>query len=71
MALLVAFGLMNVIAMVVLAGAVLTEKTWAGGARFSRALGIAALVLAIAVIFEPGLAPGLHHAAGTGGMGGM
>ena len=71
MAVLVAFGLMNVIAMVVLGGAVLTEKTWARGARFSRALGIAALALAIAVIFEPGLAPGLHHAAGTGGMGGM
>lgn len=29
MALLIAFGLMNVIAMVVLAGAVLIEKTWA------------------------------------------
>ena len=71
MAVLVAFGLMNVIAMVVLAGAVLAEKTWARGARFSRALGIAALALAIAVIFEPGLAPGLHYAAGTGGMGGM
>jgi predicted metal-binding membrane protein len=71
MALLVAFGLMNVIAMVVLAGAVLAEKTWAGGARFSRALGIAALALAVAVIFEPGLAPGLHYTAGTGGMGGM
>jgi len=55
---------------VVLAGAVLTEKTWARGARFSRALGIAALALAVAVIFEPGLAPGLQH-AGTGGMGGM
>jgi predicted metal-binding membrane protein len=71
MALLVAFGLMNVIAMVVLAGAVLAEKTWARGAGFSRALGIAALALAIAVIFEPGLAPGLHYTAGTGGMEGM
>ena len=71
MAVLVAFGLMNVIAMVVLAGAVLAEKTWARGARFSRALGIAALALAVAVVFEPGLAPGLHYAAGTGGMGGM
>ena len=71
MALLVAFGLMNVIAMVVLAGAVLAEKTWPSGARVSRALGIAALALAIAVIFEPGLAPGLHDTAGTGGMGGM
>jgi predicted metal-binding membrane protein len=71
MAVLVAFGLMNVIAMVVLAGAVLAEKTWAWGVRFSRALGIAALALAVAVIFEPGLAPGLHYTAGTGGMGGM
>jgi predicted metal-binding membrane protein len=69
MAVLVAFGLMNVIAMVVLAGAVLAEKTWARGARFSRTLGIAAL--ALAVVFEPGLAPGLHYTAGTGGMGGM
>jgi len=56
---------------VVLAGAVLAEKTWARGARFSRALGIAALALAVAVVFEPGLAPGLHYTAGTGGMGGM
>jgi predicted metal-binding membrane protein len=71
MALLIAFGLMNVIAMVVLAGAVLIEKTWAWGARFSRALGVAALVLAIAVVFEPGLAPGLHYAASAGRMGGM
>jgi predicted metal-binding membrane protein len=71
MALLVAFGLMNVIAMLVLAGAVLTEKTWAWGAGFSRALGVAALALAIAVLFLPGLAPGLQHTAGTGGMGGM
>ncbi len=71
MALLVAFGLMNVIAMLVLAGAVLTEKTWAWGAGFSRALGVAALALAISVLFLPGLAPGLQHTAGTGGIGGM
>jgi hypothetical protein len=58
MALLVAFGLMNVIAMVVLAGSVLVEKTWGWGSRFSRLLGITALGLALAVIFAPGLAPG-------------
>jgi predicted metal-binding membrane protein len=68
MALLVAFGLMNLLAMVVLAGAVLVEKTWTWGPRFSRALGVAALALAIAVVFEPGLAPGLHHSRGMGGM---
>jgi hypothetical protein len=44
--------------------------TLATGAGVSRALGIAALVLAVAVAFEPSLAPGLHY-AGTGGMGGM
>jgi predicted metal-binding membrane protein len=71
MALLVAFGLMNLIAMVVLAVAVLIEKAWARGPLFARGLGIAALVLAIVVVFEPGLAPGLHHAATPGGMGGM
>jgi predicted metal-binding membrane protein len=71
MALLVAFGLMNVLAMLVIASAVLVEKTWAWGPRFSRALGMCALLLAIAVIFVPGLAPGLHHAATAGDMGGM
>jgi predicted metal-binding membrane protein len=71
MALLVAFGLMNVLAMVVLAAAVLAEKTLARGPLFGRALGVAALVLAIMVVFEPALAPGLHHTAVGGGMGGM
>jgi len=71
MALLVAFGLMNVIAMVVLAVAVLVEKTWAWGQLFSRGLGIAALALAVVVVFVPGLAPGLHPMAVPGGMGGM
>jgi predicted metal-binding membrane protein len=71
MALLVAFGLMNVIAMAVLAGSVLVEKTWVWGPRFSRLLGVAALGLAFAVIFVPGLAPGLHQAPSPGGMGGM
>jgi predicted metal-binding membrane protein len=71
MVLLVAFGLMNVIAMLVLAGAVLAEKTWSWGPRFSRALGVAAFILAIAVIFESGLAPGLHHVTQPDPMGGM
>jgi len=71
MALLVAFGLMNVAAMVVLAAAVLVERTWAWGHLFSRGLGIAALGLAIVVVFVPGLAPGLHPMAVPGGMGGM
>ena len=50
---------------------VLVEKTWVWGPRFSRLLGVAALGLALAVIFVPGLAPGLHQAPSPGGMGGM
>jgi hypothetical protein len=34
-------------------------------------LGVAALGLALAVAFVPGLAAGLHQAASPGGMGGM
>jgi predicted metal-binding membrane protein len=71
MAVLVAFGLMNVIAMVVLAGAVLAEKAWVWGPHFSRVLGVAALGLAVAVVFVPGLAPGLQQVANAGQMGGM
>jgi len=71
MALLVAFGLMNVIAMVVLAGAVLAEKTWVWGPQFSRVLGVAALGLAAAVVLVPGLAPGLLQVTHPGQMGGM
>jgi predicted metal-binding membrane protein len=71
MALLVAFGLMNVVAMVVLAATVLAEKTWTWGPQLSRVAGVAALALAVAVIFEPNIATGLHGMAGTGQMGGM
>lgn len=71
MVVLIAFGLMNVVAMVVLAGAVLAEKTWSQGPRFGRALGVVAIGAAIAVIFEPGLAPGLHHLTQPDPMGGM
>ena len=69
MALLVAFGLMNLIAMVVLTAVVLVEKTGPSGRRFSRALGIASLVLAVVVIFQPHLAPGLQPAGSGGQMG--
>ena len=52
------------------AAAVLTEKAWVWGPQFGRVLGLAALGLAVAVIFVPGLAPGLHQAANPGQMGG-
>jgi predicted metal-binding membrane protein len=71
MVLLIAFGLMNLTAMVVLAAIVLVEKASPWGSRFSRALGIVALVLAVVVIFEPGLASGLHPVTPSGSMGSM
>lgn len=59
MAILVAVGLMNLVAMVVLATVILAEKTWRGGPWLSRVLGVVALVLALAVVFRPALAAGL------------
>jgi predicted metal-binding membrane protein len=71
MALLVAFGLMNLAAMIVLAAIVLIEKTGPWGRRFSVALGITALVLAVIVVFQPHLAPGLEPASPMTDMGRM
>jgi predicted metal-binding membrane protein len=68
MALLVAVGLMNLAAMVALAAVVLAEKTWRWGPGLSRVVGVAALLLAVAVAFRPSLAPGLHPPAMPGGM---
>jgi len=45
----------------VLAAVVLAEKLWVHGEVLSRAVGIAALAFAIAVIWVPALAPGLHE----------
>ena len=63
MAVLVAVGFMNLVAMVVLAVVVLVEKTWAWGPRLTRIVGVVALMLAVAVAFHPSLAAGLHKAA--------
>jgi len=62
MVILVAVGVMNVGAMVGLAVVVLTEKTLGWGPVAGRAFGVAALGLAVAIIWLPRLAPGLHAA---------
>jgi predicted metal-binding membrane protein len=59
---LVALGVMNLAAMVVLAVVVLLEKSWSRGIAFSRIVGVGALALAVAVVWVPSLAPGLHGA---------
>ena len=60
MALFVVVGVMNLAAMVVLAAVVLAEKLWVHGELLARLVGVAALALAVAVIWVPALAPGLH-----------
>jgi predicted metal-binding membrane protein len=60
MVILIAVGVMNVFAMVALAALVLIEKLWARGVTFGRLAGAAALALAVAAIWFPWLAPGLH-----------
>ncbi len=62
MVILIAVGMMNVLAMVGLAVLVLAEKVWAHGRAAARLAGAAALVLAVATIWFPWLASGLHAA---------
>jgi predicted metal-binding membrane protein len=56
MALFVVVGVTNLAARVVLA-----EKLWVHGEVLARLVGVAALALAVAVIWVPALAPGLHE----------
>jgi predicted metal-binding membrane protein len=70
MALFVVVGVMNLAAMVVLAVVVLVEKLWVHGEILARAVGVAALALAVAAIWLPALAPGLHGTNQVMGMAG-
>ena len=62
MLILIAVGTMNILAMVGLAVLVLIEKVWAHGQAAARLAGVGALALALATIWFPWLAPGLHAA---------
>jgi predicted metal-binding membrane protein len=72
MVLMVAFGVMNVAAMVGLAIIIGVEKLWRHGETFAKAVGGASLVYAVALIFAPALAPGLDPSElmQMGGLGG-
>ena len=59
MLVMVAFGVMNIAAMVGLALVIAVEKHWRHGERFARAVGIVAVVWAIAIVIDPSVAPGL------------
>ena|SRR5215469_830342 len=67
MILLVAVGVMNVVAMAGLAVVIFAEKLWRYGKPFGRAVGIALIAVGVLAIWYPWLLPGLH-AAGMGGM---
>lgn len=60
MVVLIAVGVMNIVAMVALAVLILVEKTSAGGMVIGRLAGVAALGLAVATVWLPWLAPGLQ-----------
>jgi predicted metal-binding membrane protein len=63
MVILVAVGVMNVAAMVGLASVVLIEKLSPWGPAIGKLMGAAALALAVATIWLPWFAPGLHGAS--------
>jgi predicted metal-binding membrane protein len=60
MVILVAAGVMNISVMLALATLVLAEKVTPWGPLVARLAGVAALALALATIWLPWLAPGLH-----------
>ena len=68
MIVLVAVGVMNVGAMVALAAVIGLEKMWRRGELLARVVGVVFLVLAVAVLFFPGLAPGMQAAPMMTGM---
>lgn len=59
MLLMIAFGVMNLGAMAALAAVIAIEKVWRHGEIFARIVGVGCLAYAVALVFEPGLAPGL------------
>ncbi|MFE9451828.1 DUF2182 domain-containing protein [Streptomyces sp. NPDC006739] len=68
MALLAAFGLMNLWAMVVLAAVITAEKLVPGGRMVARGVGVVSIALAVAVFWVPALAPGLTGGGMAGAM---
>ena len=62
MLVLVAFGVMNLPAMIGVAVIIAVEKVWRFGERFARVVGVSALVYAALVGIDSSLAPGLDPA---------
>lgn len=60
MVLVIAVGVMNLLAMVGIAALVVIEKLWARGPIAGRLAGVALLALASTAMWVPSLAPGLE-----------
>lgn len=60
MLLMIIFGVMNVMAMVLVACVIFIEKVASPGRWFSIAIGLASVALAAGIWIHPALAPGLH-----------
>ena len=63
MVLMVAFGVMNIAAMALLAAVIAAEKQWRHGERLAQVVGAACLLWAVVVAVEPAAAPGLDPGA--------
>jgi predicted metal-binding membrane protein len=68
MIVLVAVGVMNVPAMIVLAVVIFLEKLWGHGWLLTRLVGVAFLLIALLAAFEPTLLPALRPATTMDGM---
>ena len=66
MLLMAAFGVMNIYGMAGLATVVAIEKLTPAGERFSKAIGVGLLILAVVVIWIPDVAPGLTGGSSSG-----
>jgi predicted metal-binding membrane protein len=64
MIVLVAVGVMNVAAMVLLAVVIFLEKLWSRGELLSRIVGVALIAIAVVAAFEPSILPALRPGAG-------
>jgi predicted metal-binding membrane protein len=63
MVLLIALGVMNLLAMIGIAALVLVEKVWVRGPAAGRLAGVVLLALAVTAIWVPSLIPGLAPAS--------
>lgn len=65
---LLAIGMMNILAMTVVAGLVTMEKLWRRGVVLSRVLAVTSLALAVVVAVHPAVAGGLYQTPSVMGM---